>query len=160
MSKNFDPRNIVFCLLLILVNQHSVLGTPSQTKLGPPKKQPSVKRDKVLENSQRLKEPVDLPDLPMFNGETKFIGGYQTPMHNGISTCQMNFSAKAEPQAVKDFYKSALESKPWKLLYAGGSSITARHTDGHMCTINVNQAKLPNIRSRYYIAYRQIEKQR
>lgn len=127
--------------------------------MGPPKKAETVKRAKVLENSQTLKEPVELPILPVFNGHTKFIGGYQTPMHNGISTCQLNYYAQEEPQTVSDFYKSALAGNRWKILYAGGSSITARHADGHMCTININQSKLPNTRSRYYIAYRQIEKQ-
>ena len=106
------------------------------------------------------KAPPDFPDLPVFNGKCTFTGGYFLPDRNGTSVCQMSYVAEEKPQEVLDFYKNAFSGNGWKILFAGGPTISARHSDGHICSVNVSESNLPKIKSQFTIAYRQLSKQR
>jgi hypothetical protein len=112
-----------------------------------------IKNYKKLETA-----PIDFPDLPVFPGKTKFVGGSYLPNTNGVSVCQMNYTCEDNSKAVMDFYKETFSGNGWKILFAGGPSITARHKNGHMCTVSVTESKLPKIKSQFMIAYRQIVK--
>lgn len=112
-----------------------------------------------MKDYRTLKEPVAFPDLPVFSGRSKFVNGYLEPNQNGISTCEMEFLAQEDPQTVLSFYKDALAANKWKIWYAGSHSISARHGQGHMCNINVNESRMPKTKSRFTVDYRQIEQQ-
>ncbi len=114
----------------------------------------------MLDSFQRLKEAPkgDFPDLPVYSVRTKFTGGFYSPSKNGVSVCQMNYVSQEDPKNVIDFYKDALSNNGWKLQFAAGPAISARHKDGHLCTVNVMDSKLPSIKSQFTVAYRQLVK--
>jgi len=123
-----------------------------------------AKRDKKpnrMDGFQKLTDPpADFPDLPLFHGKTTFVGGYYQPETNGNSICQMTFLAQEEPHTIIDFYKDAFTVNGWKVIYSGSVHISARHVDGHMCSVNVSESKLPKTKSQYTIAYRRLVKPR
>lgn len=147
-------QKIQICALLFLVVTTQSMAEPSKYK----KRQP-VKRFDLMQNYIQLQNPVNFVDLPIYSGQKKFVNGYFLPEQNGVSACQMTFYAAEEPQTILNFYKDALACNRWQITHVAGTHICASHTDGRMCTINVTQSKLCNIKSKYTIAYRQLTRQ-
>jgi len=150
---------IIFCLLFFSINC-PVLSIPADKKAQQDNKTKSAKKPlDPMASFKAIQTPEGFPDLPVFNGHTKFVGGFYSPIQNGISVCQMRYFAQEDPQTVIDFYKDAFNGNGWKILQTAGTHLTARHRDGHMCSVNVNDCKLPKTKSQFTIAYREIVKQ-
>lgn len=109
---------------------------------------------------QKIQAPQSFADLPVFAGSTTFLGGHYMPEQNGITMCQMKYFAKEQPKDVLEFYNNALSSNGWKVLNSSGNHIAARHSSGHMCSVNVSESKLPKIKSQFVVVFRQVNKQR
>ncbi len=119
----------------------------------------TTKQTRPLEVYQKIKTaPTDFPDLPIFPGKTQFLDGYYLPNKNGASICQMSYMAREDSAQVLDFYKDAFSGNGWKIQFAAGPTITARHNNGHVCSVNVMKSKLPKMKSQFTIAYRQLTK--
>jgi len=157
--KMLCKKNTVFFFCLILLSQSSAFAVPSQCWDPRKVKERQEKTKERTKDYRAMKDPVEFPDLPTFNGHTKFISGSMDSNNNGVTTCQMQFSAQEEPQSVIAFYKSALATNQWKLLFANSHTISAQHGKGHICNINVNECSIPKIKCQYTVNYRQIEKQ-
>lgn len=157
MSKtNKLTKNSVFYLLfsLSLIWQNNIVAL-GQTHQLVPKNKPKVDR---MKDFQKITSAPSFPDLPTYTIKTKFLDGFYLPTKNGSSVCQMRYSSEEEPKNILEFYKQALPSNGWKIEFAAGPSISARHNDGHLVTINVTESKLGRIKSNFVIAYRQLTK--
>jgi hypothetical protein len=152
------PKQGIFCLGLLLFTQTSALGIPASTWDAQKVKEQQKRTLEQGKDCRKLKEPVEFADLPMFNGHTKFVTGFLNS-NNGVSSCSMSFLAQEDPQTVVGFYRDALVSSQWKILYTSSHTICAQHKKGHMCNINVNPSKFPKQKSQFIVNYRQIEKQ-
>jgi hypothetical protein len=89
-------------------------------------------------NIQLLKEAPELPQLPSYSGNPKFLRGYMQPTGKGWVVYHVSFLTKEEPTQVKDWYQSTLSMYQWKILSSGSCTLTANHKDGHMCTLLFN----------------------
>ena len=159
MHRNLQQKKqIVFCFGLILISQLPTLAAP-RTWDGQKVKQEQKKTLELVKDYNVMKDPIEFPDLPMFNGHTKFITGYLRPNQNGVTTCEMQFVAQEEPQNVVGFYKDALAANQWKILFANSRTISAQHGKGHMCNINVSGSKMPKTKSKFTVDYRHLERQ-
>lgn len=111
-------------------------------------------KQKQKQDFSRLKEPVDLPDLPAFPGNPKFVSGATDPYPDGIGHYQMSFLSQETGEHVMDWYKNAFSMYKWKVIFSGANSITAQHKDGHMCTIGVNSVIKKPYKSKILVYYR------
>ncbi len=146
---------VLLATLIILANQ----SCPSAEWLAAPSKQqtPDGKQpSSMMEGLEMLKSPVSLPDLPVFSGETKFIGGQRISTMTGRAVYHMMFFAQDDPQAVLKFYKNALVMNRWNLSSEDANSISAEHNNGHKCTITVSEADSSDGRTMLGINYEQI----
>ena len=84
----------------------------------------------------RLREPVDLPDLPRFSGHSKFMLGHLRTTQQG-QACLMTFQVKESPQQVMDWYTSVLSMQQWKTVSQAAGSISASK-DNNRCTIRID----------------------
>ena len=109
MSEQFKPQNQILLVLGLLFLLQSftfaAYSMPSDSQ-----KNKDLQRQR-LKDYRGLKEPVQFADLPVFNGRTKFVNGSYEPDKNGVSTCEMQYTAQEEPQTVVNFYKDAFASR-------------------------------------------------
>jgi hypothetical protein len=64
--------------------------------------------------SERLTRPVDLPDVPMFQGQgTQFVTGTSFPNVKGGQSVTMQFTVKEAPDVVLSWYKDTLSTNRW-----------------------------------------------
>ena len=147
----------VFFIVISQANNFSLADQVNTRLNNCPSKSDKAKNS--LQDYQRIKQaPVDFPNLPIFQGKTKFLNGHYLPNKNGVSVCQMQYLAQEKKDLVLNFYKDAFSGNGWKIQFAGGPAISALHNDGHLCSVNVIDSKLPNWKSQITIAYRQLTK--
>jgi hypothetical protein len=150
---------ILSLLLLALTSQAAISASAADQAKQVRVNKPAQKPVDLMTAYQKIQSPQGFPDLPVFPGKITFIGGYYMPEQNGISMCQMRYLAKEEPKDVIDFYKDAIEGNGWKVLQCISNHLTARHSNGHMCSVNVTASKLPKVKSLFIVAYRQVNRQ-
>jgi len=162
MAKNLTSKirtaQLLSLSLSVLISQAAISASTDQSKRGSLNKPPAKPID-LMTAYQKIQSPPEFADLPVFSGQSTFVGGYYMPEQNGISMCQMKFFAKEEPKEVISFYTDALSNNGWKILNASSNHLTARHTSSHMCSVNVSEARLPKTKSQYTIVYRQVNRQ-
>ncbi len=141
--------------LLALTSQAVISASTDQAKQVHKSSQKPVD---LMTAYQKIQSPQGFSDLPVFPGETTFIGGYYMPEQNGVAMCQMRYLAKEKPKEIIEFYQDALSNNGWKILQCISNHMTARHNDGHMCSVNVSDSKLPKVKSLFVICYRQVNK--
>jgi hypothetical protein len=87
----------------------------------------------------RLREPMELADLPKFSGHAVFLGGHLRTTGNGDAVL-MSFKVKESPDQVRDWYSNVLHMGQWKVMTDKEDIISARKND-NTCTVSVSSAK-------------------
>ena len=127
--------------LAIVFNGLPVLAQGSQEQM----KRLGSTTHHVHQNIDAMKVPPELPSLPTYSGQTKFLRGSVQTSDKDTTVYQMSFMTKDDPSRVKEWFDSALPSMKWKIISSGERNITAKHEDGHFCSIMVNDANRPRI---------------
>lgn len=90
-------------------------------------------------NVERLKDKVDLPDLPAYTGRAKFKGGFIEAAAKGGPRYEMTFEAQEPRSQVIDWYANVLRMYNWKTLNRSEGSIVGQHKNGHLCTVTAHR---------------------
>ncbi len=110
----------------------------------------------IHENIAPIKVAPELPDMPNYSGQAKFLRGFVQTSSKDTTIYQVSYLTKDDASRVKQWYECALPSRKWKIISSGERSITAKHQDGHFCSIVVNDATDPDYRSLLRVSYRQV----
>ena len=101
----------------------------------------------------RLRDKVDLPDLPAFTGKAKFVTGTIEQSSKGGPRYQMTFEAE-EPQAqVIDWYDNVFRMYKWKDIKRSSSAVSATHKEGHFASISTDSVVRPGTNSRAHSSF-------
>lgn len=94
---------------------------------GQPIARPDRKGMVVAKNmdADTLSSKVDLPNLPDFTGQAKFISGLVHQADRGTHYVQ-HFSAKQDAKLVLDWYLNTLNMYKWKINYSDSQSIASK----------------------------------
>ena len=64
---------------------------------------------------QTLTQMVELPELPQYSGQMSFVNGTYFPNAKSGASYTLKMRAIESQQAVRDWYKAALQQSGWKL---------------------------------------------
>jgi hypothetical protein len=93
--------------------------------------------------------------MPNYSGQNQFLRGSMQTTNQGMTVYQVTLLIKDEAARVKQWYENALPSYKWKIVASGQRSITAKHEDGHLCSLVFNDATDPDYKSVLAVSYRQ-----
>ena len=106
--------------------------------------------------SQRLTKPIDVADLPKYNGKgVLFVTGTMFPNVKGGPSVTMQFSVKEEPATVLQWYKDVLAQNKWSMLdnMSGKTSLAAMKSN-NICQVMTLGATKPGARCDLLIRYK------
>lgn len=144
-----------FISLAVCFSSLTALAQNSQTQ----SKLWASKPHHIHENIDPMKVAPQLPDMPNYSGQMKFLRGYVQTTTKDTTVYQVSYVAKDDAIRVKQWYDYALPSFKWKIVSSGERSIAAKHQDGHFCSIVVNDATDSEYKSLLTICYRQVMNQ-
>ncbi len=104
---------------------------------GQPIARPDRKGMVVAKNMEAdtLANKVDLPNLPDFTGQAKFVSGLVHQAERGTHYVQ-HFTAKQDAKLVLDWYLNTLNMYKWKINYSDSQSIASK-LGGSTCAVLV-----------------------
>ena len=104
---------------------------------------------------QLLKQPMSLPDLPMYTGRSKFKDGLMYPNKPGGPAITLRYLAVEEPAVVLDWYDQALKNYQWKIDKhpLSSSSISAKRGSNGV-VVRVTESKQGKFKSFLQISYK------
>ncbi|MBX9951387.1 MAG: hypothetical protein K2Y39_19620 [Candidatus Obscuribacterales bacterium] len=129
-------RKAVVCLAAFAFSFLSVGETLAQNNSSRQSKPASTNEEHQVE---RLREKVDLPDLPAYTGKAKFVSGSVEQSSKGGPRYAMVFEAQEPEGQVLDWYEGVFRMYKWGRISRTGSSIAASHKDGHYASIQSDQ---------------------
>jgi hypothetical protein len=106
--------------------------------------------------TQKLLQPVEIPNLPAYSGRAKFIEGLRYPNDTSGQRLGMTYAVPEDADQVLDWYRTALKNYSWNVLNfsPGAKSITAVK-DGNTFTLQINEgAKQPGYRTVMVLSYK------
>lgn len=83
------------------------------------------------QNNEILAKPIQIPGVPGFTGQNKFMYGAMKRGQGGV-VVNMRFSAKATPEAIINFYRDGLKQYGW-------SVSPKQEPDRQISAVNKNQ---------------------
>ncbi len=86
-------------------------------------------------DADTLANKVDLPNLPEFTGQAKFLRGLVHQADRGTHYIQ-HFATKQDAKLVLDWYLNTLHMYKWKVNYSDNQSISSKQ-GGATCSIFV-----------------------
>ncbi|CAN5623400.1 hypothetical protein BH10CYA1_BH10CYA1_42670 [soil metagenome] len=122
---------------LSTIAQANTNETKPISKAGQPIPRPDRHGMVVAKNmdADTLTNKVDLPNLPDFTGQAKFIGGLVHQADRGTHYVQ-HFTTKQDSKLVLDWYLNTLNMYKWKINYSDKQSIASKQ-GGATCSIFV-----------------------
>jgi hypothetical protein len=87
----------------------------------------------------KLREPMELADLPRFSGHSLFMGGHLRTTDSGEAV-EMAFRVKESVDQVRDWYGNVLRMGQWKIVTDKGDLLSGKKND-NTCTVTVNPSK-------------------
>jgi hypothetical protein len=139
-----------------LVIAFTFLPALGQSSQGQSKLWGSSTTHHLHQNINPIKVAPDLPDMPAYSGQTKFLRGYIQTSDKDTTVYQVSYMTKDDPVRVKQWFDYALPSRKWKIISSGERNIAAKHQDGHFCSIMVNDATDPEYKGLLTVSYRQV----
>ena len=129
---------------------HSVSPQPTQTTRTQNEEATSELQTEY--KHQVLKEPVSLPDLPAYTGQSKFIFGISYPGVKSGASIGLRFCVKEDAAQVIDWYRTALHGYKWTVT-ATQNGLTATKGD-NSCTITLSKPTMVGYRADLNIGYK------
>jgi hypothetical protein len=107
---------------------------------------------------EKLRDKVDLPDLPPFTGKAKFVSGTVEQGAKGGPRYSMVFEAEEPQNQVVDWYDNVFRMYKWGSIQKSTSSVSATHKEGHFASISTDDkvnagANNPKIHSSFTVHY-------
>lgn len=116
-------------------------------------------RNKQEFAAEMLSSPVDLPGVPAFTGQTKFVTGMRSPNAKGGEIITLHYSAKQEQKEVLAWYVQAAKNFHWSVDERPPESPSIAMNNGSaVCTIAVTNPSTPGYRSDIIIMFRATKK--
>ena len=143
LSASWAPLCVVVLLLAGLVIPGNTAQADQRQPWANSHKNPTVKKAYDEEyHTDRMRVPIDLPNLPLYSGKSTFISGITFPRVKGGATINMRFATTDESQTVLNFYRSIFSQLPWTLDRAAtvGTTIAALDSQGHIGEVTVLQS--------------------
>lgn len=140
-----------------------VLASTSQAQTARPdqrlqQNRQSTSYEKVHEDADvykaiPLSQPVELPQVPNFSGDKKFVKGLTWPKQYGGPSYIMHFTSNDDARTVRDWYADALQSHNWKIFKSTNLGVFAKHPEGHYCYVTFLDRPGKGIKCRYTLNY-------
>ncbi len=111
----------------------------------------------------RLRDKVDLPDLPAYTGKAKFVQGTVEQSAKGGPRYAMVFEAEEPQSQIIDWYDNVFRMYKWASIKKAASSVTATHKEGHYASVSTDavvdpgtKASNPKIHSSFTVHYQMV----
>ncbi len=105
----------------------------------PPVRLPGQKAARTVQPAEfqgvSLDRDVALPSLPGYTGKQIFLTGMQYPNANGGPGYMVIYNTEHTETQVRDWWRNALGTDPWKIDFKDARSIKAHQKDGSKCVI-------------------------
>lgn len=99
---------------------------------------------------EQMAQKMDVPFLPEFTGEHKFVSGIMHRSNNGPS-CIMTFTSKEDAVRILQWYLSAVKGYGWKVRVQTEDTVSLAR-DNNVCTISAQRPAVAGERTRYTIS--------
>jgi len=93
----------------------------------------------------RLRDKVDLPDLPPFTGKAKFVSGTVEQGAKGGPRYSMVFEAEEPQNQIVDWYDNVFRMYKWNGIQKSTSSVSATHKEGHFASVSTDAVVNPGV---------------
>lgn len=131
MVRKFSISALVLLELIVGWSVTAAQANTDETKpvsmSGQPIARPDRKGMVVAKNMEAdtLANKVDLPNLPDFTGQAKFVSGLVHQAERGTHYVQ-HFTTKQDSKLVLDWYLNTLNMYKWKINYSDSQSIASK----------------------------------
>jgi hypothetical protein len=87
-----------------------------------------------------LATPVEIPNIPIYPGETHYVTG-RNQQNGNTSTTVLSYEIPDKISEARDWYENALNMYKWKLIAKGVTNLCAQDSKGNI--LNVSFSGLP-----------------
>ncbi len=101
-----------------------------------------------------LRQPMNLPNLPMYTGKAHFIKGLMYPNKPGGAAIELHYVVTEDPQSVMSWYSGALDSYQWKSKKAHNECLIRATRGDNGVVVKVTPTRKKGYRSELQISYK------